>query len=64
MKLDVLAKAGIGPVIPHVENSFFGQANKDGFQFGGWNVGVEGAVKATFFQTVFLEFSNKVDYAR
>ncbi|MBX9779697.1 MAG: hypothetical protein K2X26_05095 [Chitinophagaceae bacterium] len=64
VKLDVLAKAGIGPVIPHVENSFFGQANKDGFQFGGWNVGVEGAVKATFFQTVFLEFSNKVDYAR
>lgn len=63
-KLDFLGKAGIGPVIPHVENTFFGKANQDGFQLGGWNVGTEGALKATFCKHVFLEFSNKLDYAR
>jgi hypothetical protein len=64
IKLDILGKAGIGPVIPHVENSFFGQKNKPDFQFGGWNTGIEGAIKATFFNTVYLEFANKLDYAR
>ena len=63
-KIDALGKAGIGPVIPHVENSFFRQKNEPHFQLGGWNVGVEGAIKATFFKTIFLEFANKVDYAR
>jgi hypothetical protein len=63
-KLDFLGKVGIGPVIPHVENSFFGKANQDGFQLGGWNIGVEGALKATFYERVFLEFSQKLDYAR
>ena len=63
-KLDALGKAGVGPVIPHVENSFFGNKNKPHFQIGGWNVGVETAIKATFFNTVFLEVSQKVDYAR
>jgi len=62
--LDALGKGGIGPVIPHVENSLFGNKNNDGFQLGGWNVGLEGGLKATFFQHVFLEFTNKVDYAR
>lgn len=63
-KLDFLGKAGIGPVIPHVENTFFGKVNQDGFQLGGWNVGTEGALKATFYKHVFVEFSNKLDYAR
>lgn len=64
LKIDFLGKAGIGPVIPHVENKFFGNANKPNFQFGGWNIGVEAVVKATFFNYVFLEYSNKLDYAR
>ena len=63
-KLDALAKAGIGPVIPHVQNSLFGKANDPGFQLGGWNIGVEGGVRATFYKYVYLEFSNKIDYAR
>ena len=62
-KLDVLGKAGIGPVIPHVENALFGQRNQDGFQFGGWNMGIEGAVRGTFYKHVYLEFANKIDYA-
>jgi len=64
VKLDFLGKAGIGPVIPHVQNSFFGQANTPHFQLGGWNVGVEGALRATFWHYVFLEYTNKLDYAR
>lgn len=64
LKVDVLGKAGIGPVIPHVENSLFGQKNDPHFQVGGWNMGVEGTIKATFFNTVFLEYCNKLDYAR
>lgn len=63
-KLDALGKAGVGPLIPHVQNSFFGKANDPGFQIGGWNMGVEAALRATFHKHVFLEFSNKLDYAR
>jgi len=64
VQLDLFAKAGIGPVIPHVENQLFGQRNDPGFQFGGWNTGVEGSIRATFFKYVYLEYANKLDYAR
>jgi len=64
LKLDLLTKAGIGPVIPHVENSFFGLANKPGFQIGGWNTGIETAFKLTAYKYFYLEFSQKFDYAR
>ena len=64
IKTDILAKAGVGPVIPHVENSFFGLKNEPHFQVGGWNVGVEAAIRTTFYKHVFLEFAGKLDYAR
>ena len=64
IKIDFLGKAGIGPVIPHVENTLFGKANNPGFQLGGWNVGIEAAVRTTFFNYGFIEYSNKLDYAR
>ena len=35
-----------------------------GFQLGGWNMGVEAGVRSTFHKHVYLEFTNKVDYAR
>ena len=63
-KLDFLAKAGIGPVIPHVQNTLFGKENDMGFQLGGWNMGVEAGVRSTFHKHVYVEFTNKVDYAR
>jgi len=62
-KLDALGKFGVGPVIPHVENTLFGKKNNDGFQLGGWNVGIEYALRATFFKYAYLEFCNKLDYA-
>jgi hypothetical protein len=64
IRLDGLGKFGIGPVIPHVENSFFGDANTPHFQLGGWNTGVEAALRATFFHHVYLELAGKLDYAR
>lgn len=63
-RLDLLTKAGIGPVIPHVENTLFGQANKPGFQLGGWNTGIETALRCSFLKYGYLEFAQKVDYAR
>ncbi len=62
--IDLTGKAGAGPVIPHVENSIFGKKNDKGFQFGGWNAGLETAVRVTFMKYAYLEFAQKVDYAR
>lgn len=64
LAVDFTGKAGVGPVIPHVENSLFGVPNKKGFQIGGWNTGLETALRVTAFKYGFLEFSQKVDYAR
>jgi len=64
VKLDFLGKFGVGPVVPHTQNELFGKANDQGFQFGGWNTGAEGSLRATFFRYIYLEFSDKVDYAR
>lgn len=62
--LDCLLKAGVGPVIPHVQNTIFGKENVPHFQFGGWNVDADVSLRATFFKHVFLEYANKVVYAR
>jgi len=65
VQIDGLSKFGIGPLIPHVQNKFFDQPeNNPDFQLGGWNTGLEGAVRATFFKHVYLEFAGKLDYAR
>ena len=63
-RLDLLGKAGIGPVIPHVQDILFGESNRPHFQIGGWDTGIEGCIKFTFFKYVFLEYTNKLDYAR
>ncbi len=64
VKVDFLGKFGVGPVKPHTDNELFGEKNHDGFQMGGWNTGAEGSLRATFFRWVYLEYSNKLDYAR
>lgn len=64
VKVDFFGKFGIGPVIPHTQNMLFGQKNDQGFQFGGWNTGLEGSVRATFWRYLYFEASNKIDYAR
>lgn len=62
-KIDLLGKAGVGPLIPHVENMLFGKKNDPHFQLGGWNVGAEAALRATFYKSVYLEYCNKLDFA-
>lgn len=51
-------------MVPHVENTILGNNNKPGFQFGGWDVGVEAALRFTFFKYAYLEYCNKAVYAR
>lgn len=58
--LSLYLKAGAGIVIPHVQNTIFGQDNDQGFQFGGFCIGGEAAVRATFFKYGFLEYTNKL----
>ncbi len=62
-KFSGIVKAGIGPVIPHVENSLFGERNHPHFQLGGWNMGIEGALRANFYKYIYLEYANKLDFA-
>lgn len=63
--VDGLGKFGVGPVIPHVQVKYFNQQQNDPhFQLGGWNVGLEADLKVTFFQYVYIEYANKLDYAR
>lgn len=62
--VSLLTKAGIGFMVPHVENTILGASNKPGFQFGGWDIGAEAALRFTFFRYTYLEFCNKAVYAR
>jgi len=63
IRIDGLGKFGVGPLIPHVQNCLFGKENDSKFQFGGWNTGAEYALRTTFYNKLYLEFSGKLDYA-
>lgn len=56
----VLLKAGVGFMVPHVQNTIFGKDNDAGFQFGGLDIGTEATVRLTFFNHVYLEYCNKL----
>ncbi len=58
-----LVKAGVGPTVPHVDNIIFGDQNTPHFQIGGVNTGIEALIRFTFFDCVYIEYCNKVDYA-
>lgn len=60
----LLLKGGLGFMVPHVENTIFGKNNQKGFQFGGWDIGFEAALRLTFFKYAYLEYCNKLVYAR
>jgi len=59
----VLLKAGAGIGVPHPTNFVFGEANTPGFQFGGLDLGLEGAVRVHLFRLLYLEFAQKGIYA-
>lgn len=62
--VSLLMKGGIGFMVPHVENTILGKDNNPHFQFGGWDIGVEAALRFTFFKYAYLEYCNKAVYAR
>lgn len=64
IRIDAIARLGFGPLVPHVENELFGRHNKTQFQFGGWNTGAEFGIRASLYHKLYLEFTNKADYAR
>ena len=59
----LLLKGGIGFVYPHVENTIMGNENERGFQFGGFDSGLEAGLQINFFRRAYLEFTNKTVYA-
>ena len=63
-RLDGLLKLGVGPNIPHVQNTIFGNDNYPHFQLGGWNADADAAIRLTFFKHLFFELYDKVVYAR
>jgi hypothetical protein len=62
-KVQGIGKAGLGIVYPHVQNIIMGVPNKPHFQFGGFNTGLEGDIRLTFFKHFYVEGCLKVDYA-
>ncbi|MFI5196942.1 MAG: hypothetical protein ACHQD8_07610 [Chitinophagales bacterium] len=64
VRLDILAKAGIGPVVLHFVNSLpINPVADPQLQLGGWNVGVEGGLRVTLYRYGYLEFAGKYDFA-
>jgi outer membrane protein OmpA-like peptidoglycan-associated protein len=64
VSVDVLGKAGIGPVLPHFHSKLPVDA-VDGGQlvFGGWNYGLEAAARVTLYRYGYFELGGRYDYA-
>jgi len=62
--VSVLAKAGIGFVVPHTDNTVFGVPNEQGFEFSGPDMGLELAVRLHLYRAFFVELCEKGVYAR
>ncbi|WP_345082106.1 hypothetical protein [Nemorincola caseinilytica] len=64
VRIDGLAKVGIGPCMPHTYSSIAGkEIERPSFQWGGWNAGGEAALRLTLMRHIFLEASYKYSYA-
>lgn len=64
IRLDALGKFGVGPVMPHFENSLPVNPVADPqLQFGGLNAGLEGAIRATVYRYGYIELAGKYDFA-
>ncbi len=60
----LVTKAGIGPVVPHIENTLMGKSNTPHFQLGGWNMGLELNYRCEFLRHFYVDIAQKLDYAR
>ncbi|MCY7408701.1 MAG: hypothetical protein LH473_00370 [Chitinophagales bacterium] len=64
-KFDVTAfgKAGAGTVIPKTDVTIFGTRLDNKYHVAGWMIGVEGDLRFTFFNHLYLEGGVKCAYA-
>jgi hypothetical protein len=74
--LQLISRAGAGILLPHADNTIFGNANQvgpknenvccfssnDWWQVNGWTAGVEVGVRYRFYKSVYLELTSKVAY--
>jgi|GEM_PF-4680252 len=64
VSVDVLGKAGVGPVLPHFHSQLpVNPTDNAQLTWGGWNYGLEAAVRVTLYRYTYLEFAGKYDYA-
>ncbi len=62
--VDAIGRIGGGPLMPSLETSFNGKTFKDPqFQMRGWNFGIETALRFTIKHHLYLELSQKYNYA-
>jgi hypothetical protein len=73
-----IGKAGVGIMVPHVDNTILGNPNDVGmkvpsnffgidhgwWQFGGWTTGMEAGFRVVLWKPVYLELTDKVAYSR
>jgi hypothetical protein len=73
--LQLISKLGVGILLPHADNTIFGNQNQvgpknqniccssgDWWQLNGWTAGVEVGFRYFVFKTVYLELTGKVAY--
>lgn len=64
LRVDALAKAGLGPALPHISNKLGVNPVEGGqFQFSGWAAGAEAAVRVTAFRYGYMEIAGRYNYA-
>jgi len=78
LSIAAIAKAGVGVMLPHADNTVFGRTLDLGekepgnyfgkhsgwWQFDGWTAGVEAGVRLMTASPVYLELTDKLAYAR
>jgi hypothetical protein len=73
--VELISRVGAGILLPHAENTIFGQQNQvgpkneniccssgDWWQVNGWTAGVEVGVRYTVYKSIYLELTQKVAY--
>jgi hypothetical protein len=74
--LQLISRVGAGILLPHAENTVFGNdnvvgpknenvccfASNDWWQVNGWTAGVEIGVRYTVYKSIFLELTQKIAY--
>ncbi len=73
--LELISRVGAGILLPHAENTIFGNENQvgpkneniccssgDWWQLNGWTAGAEVGVRYTVYKSIYLELTQKVAY--